>query len=141
MRSTPLSVLIIDEEPDILVFLARMLDANGMRGLLARNMSEAVKIAESTFVPIDLVLTNVLLPPDPDTRGPGSGPELTDRLREIRPDLRAMYMSAWVDAGIIRIELLDRGLQYMSKSADTRGLIEAIRAAARPLPARSASGW
>ncbi len=139
MHSHRLSVLIVDEEPDVLVLLARMLDANGMRGLLARNGSEAIDLARNSVVPIDLVLTNVLIPPDPDTRNPGSAPELTDRLRELRPDLRAMYMSAWVDSGIIRIELLDRGLQYMSKSSDTRALIETIRAAARPQTARSAS--
>lgn len=139
MHANPLSVLIVDEEPEILVFLARMLDANGMRGLLARSATEAIEIAKIGHIPVDVVLTNVLLPPDPDARNPGSGPELTDRVRELRPGVRAMYMSAWVDSGVIRIELLDRGVNYMSKSSDTRGLIAAIRAAAGPHMAWAAS--
>jgi hypothetical protein len=45
-----------------------------------------------------------------------------------------LYMSAYVDSEVIRIELVDRGLQTMSRSSGDGGLIESIRtAAARPM--------
>jgi CheY-like chemotaxis protein len=129
-----LSVLVVDEEPEILSFLARILDSNGIRALLARDAGEAIGIAKRGYLPIDLVLTDVLLRPDATVPDIGSGPELVDRLRQMRPVLRALYMSAHLDRDVIRIELLDRGLFHTSKSSDHRGLIESIRtAAARPI--------
>jgi DNA-binding NtrC family response regulator len=125
-----ISVLVVDEDPEILSFFARILDINGMRALLARTHDEAVGIAKRGYVPIDLVLTDVLLKSDAGTPNPGSGAALVERLRELRPELRAMYMSANLDSEIIRIELMDRLFETMSKSSDGRGLLEMIRSAA-----------
>jgi two-component system, cell cycle sensor histidine kinase and response regulator CckA len=118
-----LSVLVINETAEILSFFARMLDGNGIRALLARNADEAVGIAKRGYVPIDLVLTDVAV-----------GPDDADRLRQLRPEVRVLYMSAYLDSGVIRIELMDRGFHTTSKVSDHGGLIESIRAAAaRPL--------
>jgi DNA-binding NtrC family response regulator len=129
-RKDTLSVLIVDEDPEILSFFARILDSNDMRALLARTQEEAIEIAKRGYVPIDLVLTDVLLKTE---AGPGSesnGSDLVDRVRELRPEVRSLYMSAYIDAEVIRVELMDRGFQATSDHADDRGLIEAIRAAA-----------
>jgi CheY-like chemotaxis protein len=132
--STSLSVLVVDEDAEILSFFARILGSNGIRALLARNAGEAVGIAKRGYVPIDLVLTDVVLKPDAAAPEGGSGSELVDQLRQLRPELRALYMSAFVDSEVIRIELVDRGFHTTSKSSDDGGLIESIRtAAARPL--------
>ncbi len=129
-----LSVLVIDEATEILSFFSKLLDANGMRALLARNGEEAIRIAKLGYVPIDLVLTDVFLKPDDAAPGFGSGPELVARLREWRPDVRVLYMSAFVDSEVIRIELQERRFGVTSKTSDDPGLIEAIRAAiAAPL--------
>jgi CheY-like chemotaxis protein len=131
---TSLSVLVIDEDADILSFFARILHSNGIRALVARNAGEAIGIAKRGYVPIDLVLTDVALKPDAAAPDLDSGAELVDRLRELRPEVRALYMSAYVDSGVIRIELVDRGFYTLSKNADDRGLIESIRnEVARPL--------
>jgi len=135
-----LSVLVVDEDPEILSFFARVLDINGMRALLARNQDEAIGIAKRSYVPIDLVLTDVLLKPDDGTPELGSGPLLVERLRELRPEVRALYMSAYLDAEVIRIELMDRGFETTSKNSDNQGLLESIRrAAAAPLVRRVGS--
>src|ERR1035438_5548069 len=109
--SVSLSVLVVDEEPDILSFFARILDSDGLRPLLARNPQEAIGIAKRGYVPIDLVVTDVAL--RPETNGPEltNGHDLVDRLRELRPDIRALFMSAYLDSGVIRVELMDRGFE------------------------------
>jgi CheY-like chemotaxis protein len=122
-----LSVLVIDESPDVLMFFARLLDANGIRALAARNAAEAISIAERSYIPIDLILANVLVPPDPALPERGNGSDLVDRLRRLRPHVHELYMSAWVDSGVIRIELLERGLHHMSRTPDDRGLVDALR--------------
>jgi DNA-binding NtrC family response regulator len=129
-----LSVLVVDEAAEILSFFSRLLDANGMRALLARNAEEAIRIAKLDYVPIDLVMTDVFLKPDDPAHSPGSGLDLAARLREWRPDVRVLFMSAFVDSGMIRIELQERRFGVTSKTSDDPGLIESIRAAiAAPL--------
>ena len=129
-----LSVLVVDEEPEVLSFFARLLDANDMRALLARNAVEAIGIAKRGYVPIDLVVTDVAL------RAETSGPEVTGGhdlialIRELRPDTRALFMSACLDAGVVRIELMDRAVETNSKNPDDAGLIDSIRlAVTRPI--------
>lgn len=126
------SVLVIEENPDILTFFARLLEANQMRALLARSAGDAVEIAERDYVPIDLILTNVLLS-DSAGRENGHGSDLVDRLRRLRPHVHTLYMSACVDSGVIRVELLEHGLNHASRKVGSTGLVDAIRnAASRP---------
>jgi DNA-binding NtrC family response regulator len=124
-----LSVLVVDEATEILLFFSRLLDANGMRALLARDAEEAISIAKLDYVPIDLVMTDVFLKPPAAAPGPGGEPDLVTRLRAWRPNVRVLYMSAFVDSEMIRIELQERRFGVTSKTSDDPGLVESIRAA------------
>jgi CheY-like chemotaxis protein len=128
IRSDSLSVLVVEEEPAILAFIARILDSNGMRALLARSVSEALGIAERGYVPVDLVLTDLLLTDGSAEQIGGS--EVVDRIRELRPDVRALYMSAQLDGDVIRIEVMQPGFDSPTENLDDRGLIDSIRRAA-----------
>jgi len=131
-----LSVMVVDEDAEILSFFARILDSNGIRALLARNAGEAIGIAKRGYIPIDLILTDLVLQSDAAAPDLGSGRELVDRLRQLRPEVRALYMCAYIDSGVIRIELVDRGFHTTSRSSDNGGLIESIRTAAATPPIR-----
>jgi CheY-like chemotaxis protein len=140
-RKDSLSVLVVDEEPEILSFFARILDSNGVRALLARTPEEALGIAKRGYVPIDLLLTDVFLKTGAGVPGDEiKGSSLVDQVREIRPDIRALYMSARIDAEVIRVELMERGFQTTSEHADDRGLIESICTAASAPLVRRAGG-
>jgi CheY-like chemotaxis protein len=139
VQSDSLSVLVVDEEPEILSFFARLLDANGMRALLARDGAEAIGIAKRGYVPIDLVLTDIHLKANADAPGVDSGQELVGRLRELRPEVRALFISAFLDSGVIRIELADPVFQAEWNGSD-EGLLGWIRtAASAPLVQRMGS--
>jgi DNA-binding NtrC family response regulator len=123
-----LSVLIVDEEPAILSFLARILDLNGIRALLARSTDEAIGIARRSYVPIDLVLTDVVVRNAMDDAiSESAGAELVTQLREIRPGVRSLYMSAYVDAGVIRIQLMNRQSGETKDQPSESDLISSIR--------------
>ncbi len=107
--SDPLSVLVVDEDASILGFLARILDANGIRALLARSAEEALSIAQRSYVPINLILTDVTVREAVnDSVSESDGAQLASRLRQIRPDARVLYMSAYTDANMIRIQLMNQ---------------------------------
>jgi DNA-binding NtrC family response regulator len=112
-----ISVLVIDEDPPVLALIGEMLAENGIRALLARTADEAVSIARRDYVPIDLILTDRQLPD-------AVGSEIVARIQAHRPLVRALYMSSFVDAGVIRIDLpgKDDGDVWRPRS-----LVETIR--------------
>jgi DNA-binding NtrC family response regulator len=109
---------IVDQQPEILVLLSGILQNNGFRTLLARTASEALEIARRQYLPIDLILCSTRI-------NHIMVPDLLTALQEIRPGLRAVWMSALVDGGIVRISI-----EAGSGRLD-RDLIAAIRAALR----------
>jgi response regulator RpfG family c-di-GMP phosphodiesterase len=120
--SNPLSVLVVDAEPAILILIARILDMNGVRALLARNGSEAREIAERHEIPIDLIVANIALLEQRD-------PQLIEQLRRIRPGVRDLSMAACVDRGVIRIQMMT-GVHGVDPVVSDRGLMESLRKAA-----------
>ncbi len=127
----PLSVLVVDEEPAILGFVARLFEGHDMRALLARSAQEALEIARRGYVPIDLILTDIVIRESADSAvSEISGAELLNRLRQIRPGTRSLYMSAYIDAGVIRIQPMNRPSGSDAGSSVESNLIESIRAAA-----------
>jgi len=120
--SNPLSVLVVDAEPAILIFIARILDSSGMRALLARNGSEAVEIAERHDIPIDLIVANIAILEQRDT-------QLLEQLRRIRPGVRDLSMAACVDGGVIRIQMMT-GVHGVDPVVCDGGLVESIRRSA-----------
>ena len=112
------AVLIVDEQPEILVLLSGMLENKGFRTLLARTASEALEIARRDYLQIDLMVCNTRI----DNM---MTPDLLTALREIRPGLRAVWMSAFVEGGMVRMSLA------AGSGGSDRDLIAAIRAALR----------
>jgi response regulator RpfG family c-di-GMP phosphodiesterase len=128
--TNPISVLVVDGEPSILISIARILDASGMRALLARNGGEAVAIAERYYIPIDLMLTNTAIPELHE-------PELLNQLRRIRPGVRHLSMAASVDGRVTRIQLMTGGPGVEYRVCDDT-LAGSIRKAASAPYARGA---
>jgi two-component system cell cycle sensor histidine kinase/response regulator CckA len=88
--STPTrqTILVVDDEPGVRVMVARMLTLSGYAVVSAQSGEEAISIAKDYAAPLDLLLT--------DVRMPGmSGPELAQELRQLRPGIKVMYMSAY----------------------------------------------
>jgi CheY-like chemotaxis protein len=115
------SVLVVSDDPDVLIFIGRLLERDGARVLFARSASQAIGIAAREYVPIDLILSNVTLPGL-------SGPETVNRVRQVRPGIRALYMSALTDHGVIRIDVMRRGGDDRYDARD-RTLFESIEQA------------
>lgn len=96
---TSYSVLVLDEEPAILALVSAILERNGMRTLRARNPEEALQIAAREYVPIDIVLANVMAPGLDES-------DLIRRLQELRPQIRVLNTSGLVDRGVLRVAVL-----------------------------------
>lgn len=82
------TILLVDDEPDILATAREMLEGEGYQILDALNAEEAVRVAAGYAGPIHLLLTDVVMPG-------ASGQDLTQLLGLQRPDLRVLYMSSF----------------------------------------------
>jgi len=82
------TILLVDDEPDILATAREMLEGEGYQILDALNAEEAVRVAAGYAGPIHLLLTDVVMPG-------ASGQDLAQLLGLQRPDLRVLYMSSF----------------------------------------------
>jgi two-component system cell cycle sensor histidine kinase/response regulator CckA len=82
------TILLVDDEPDILAIAREMLQGEGYEILDALNAEEAVRVAAGHAGPIHLLLTDVVMPG-------ASGQDLAQLLGLQRPDLRVLYMSSF----------------------------------------------
>jgi CheY-like chemotaxis protein len=84
------TILVVDDEQPVARFAQRMLTAAGYTVLTAHHAGEALVVCEKYTATIHLVLTDVIMPQM-------SGRELADRLAQLRPQLRVLYMSGYTD--------------------------------------------
>jgi two-component system cell cycle sensor histidine kinase/response regulator CckA len=100
-------VLLVEDEDVVRGAARRILRSSGYRVLEAFDPAEALRIAGRHRGQIDLVVTDVVMPN-------GGGPKLVEKLGQLRPDLKVLYMSGYTDQ-----EDVARGV-----SADDAGFLQ-----------------
>src|SRR6478752_1107777 len=83
-----MTVLVVDDEPDMREVVRRILQRRGFLVLDAGLPEPAMDLARDHIDTLDLLLTDVRMPAI-------TGAELANRLRELRPDLPVLYMSGF----------------------------------------------
>ncbi len=102
------TILLVEDE-DVVRELAReALQEGGYNVLEARHPGEALLVAERQGDGLDLLLTDVVMPHM-------SGPQLAQRLREHRPDLRVLFMSGYTDDATLRHGVLRSEVFFLQK--------------------------
>jgi CheY-like chemotaxis protein len=94
------TILIVEDEAAVRRMAARALAGQGYTILEAENGAEALELLARTTGPVDLVLTDVVMPRL-------NGRELGERLAAERPELPVLFMSGYTDDDIVR-----RGMLY-----------------------------
>lgn len=87
-RSQTGTVLVVEDETALRRLVCKILSDAKYEVLEAANAQEAFVLATQCGKPIDLLLTDVLMPGM-------SGPELVDKLRALRPNLLVLFMSGY----------------------------------------------
>ena len=87
------TLLVVENEAAIKTLVQMALERHGYVVLTAESGGEALRLAAAHRGPIDLLLTDVVMP---DLRGP----ELARRLVADRPGLATLFMSGYMDDAI-----------------------------------------
>lgn len=114
------SILVVEDNPDVLALAVSMLESLDYRVLAAENGKEALRVLEEGHA-IDLMLTDVALP------GGLRGPELAQRARAGRPGLKILFMSGYAGRSLDDSYDLDPE-RLISKPFRKRDLASRLRA-------------
>ena len=114
------TVLLADDEPPILKVSRRILEGAGYRVLSAPDGAKALELAEAHDGPIDLLVTDMVMPHL-------GGRQLADKLRSERPGLRVLYLSGYTDTAAARQGLMEPGAEFLQKPFSTDSLVRRVR--------------
>jgi DNA-binding NtrC family response regulator len=100
--------------------LQKILARAGFHVMLAPNGEEALTAAFAHDGPIRLVIADIVMPRM-------SGRELVERLRIIRPEARALYISGYSPSVIARHGLADSRVPLLEKPFTPETVMHAVR--------------
>lgn len=114
------TVLVVEDESAVRRLSTRILRAAGYTVLSAANGLEALEMFEQHAGRIDLLLTDVIMPGM-------NGRQLAEKLKELMPGLRVLYMSGYTDNAIAHHGVLDPGMTLINKPFNAPELASKVR--------------
>ena len=123
-------VLLVDDHQGVRSLAGRVLKENGYRVLEAGSSAEAITCAADSNVPVDLLLTDVVMLGR-------SGPELADRLRSLHPNLKVLFMSGYAGELLARHHFDSGREPFLQKPFKTETLLQQVRCVLDGVPEAS----
>jgi hypothetical protein len=115
------TILVVEDEDLVLDVARRILTRHGYRVLAARGGSEALELIHEHRGRIDLLLTDVVMPGL-------TGKQVAERVSELRPNIRVLYMSGYPESVITSQGVVQRGIHLVSKPFVATDLLDHVRA-------------
>jgi two-component system cell cycle sensor histidine kinase/response regulator CckA len=84
------TILLVEDEPSVRELARLILERHGYELLVASDPLEALAIVERHDAPIDVLVSDVVMPLL-------SGPELARRIRQVRPRMRTLFLSGYTE--------------------------------------------
>jgi CheY-like chemotaxis protein len=102
------TVLLVEDEPALRALTKRVLSSAGYTVIDAGNGDEALAALAAFEGPVDLMLTDVVMPGM-------NGRDLATRVIALRPAIKVLFASGYTDDAIFRHGVLDDGSRFISK--------------------------
>jgi two-component system, cell cycle sensor histidine kinase and response regulator CckA len=116
------SILLVEDEEAVRRFAQRVLEGAGYAVVAAPHAEAAIEIMRQRTSPVDLLLTDTVMPGM-------SGPRLAARLLEEFPGLKVVYMSGYTDAVIPSERDLESTGSFLQKPFTPATLLQYVREA------------
>jgi len=102
------TILLVEDDQAVRALTRRLLEEKGYKVLEASGSQEAIATVGSAEHPIDLLLTDVVMPEM-------GGSDLASRLVTLRPGIKVLYMSGYTDDAVVRHGLVAEGARFLQK--------------------------
>lgn len=126
------TVLLVENAEPLRALAKEFLKSNGYAVLEADSGKEALRIAGAFSGPIELLLTDVIMP------GMG-GKQLAEQLTGVRPATKVLYMSGYPDDAIVQSGILGTGMVFLEKPFTREKLLRKVRQILDELPLTTAT--
>ncbi len=127
------TILLVEDEPSILRLATMMLERLGYVVLAANTPGEAIRRAHEHRGPIDLLMTDVVMPEM-------NGRDLAKNLLAAYPDIKRLFMSGYTANVIAHHGVLDEGVHFIQKPFSSKDLEVTLREVLDDQPADSRTG-
>lgn len=120
------TLLVVEDQPEICEVVTTMLRSFGFHTLAATTPTDALRIASDIATRIDLLITDDFMP---EMRGP----ELADRIRQIRPGIRVLFMTGSIENETLEnypeADLIEKPFYPLELGKKVREVLDRRRAA------------
>jgi len=113
------TILAVDDDRTVLGFLEHTLRGAGYRVLAAHSGWSALEAFENSAGPVDLLLTDVIMP---DL----TGPVVAERLCTRQPDLQVVFISGFHDADLVQRFVTRKGFTLLPKPFTVESLLRVV---------------
>lgn len=114
------TILLVEDDEQLRQLSTSVLTHCGYNVLVASSPEEGLAICTSTPHDIRLLVTDVVMPRI-------NGPQLAERIQQIRPGIKVLYISGYTNDAIAHYGILDPGLWFLSKPFTIASLIAKVR--------------
>jgi len=114
------TILLVEDEANLRYLARQYLEKQGYKVIEAADGAVAMQIAVAHEKVIHLLLTDVIMPGM-------NGRELAQRISEIRPNVKILYMSGYTENVIGHNGMLDVGVRLLQKPFNLRDLKSTVR--------------
>jgi PAS domain S-box-containing protein len=113
------TILLAEDEDAVREMTRRILSRAGYRLLAASNAEQALRAAAEEQGPIDLLLTDVIMPK-------ASGKELATQIAAVRPETLVLYMSGYPQDVIVHQGVLESDVALIEKPFSANSLLAKV---------------
>ncbi len=114
------TILLVEDDEMVRNLVRETLEREGYKLFDAADPLDARRIAEDFQEPIQLLITDVVMPKV-------NGRELAEQIVRRRPETKVLYMSGYTDNAIVNNGLLDRGFAFIQKPFTPAALTHKVR--------------
>ncbi len=114
------TIMVVEDDAGVRELVRLMLEANGYEVLAVEDASEATSVCAQDPSRVDLLLTDVVMPGV-------NGRALAERLGEISPGLRVLFMSGYSDEAVHRHGQITDNAAFLEKPFTERSLAHKVR--------------
>jgi PAS domain S-box-containing protein len=114
------TVLLVEDDEQVRTLAQTILLRQGYRVIEAKNAGDALLICEQDGSTIHLLLTDVVMPRM-------SGPQLAERLQHVRPAMRVLYMSGYIDDARALHRIWNSEFALLEKPITPKALARKVR--------------
>ena len=116
------TILVVDDEPGIRALVAKILRRERYIVLEAGSAEEATTVTLIHGAPIQLLLTDVMLPDR-------NGRQIAEQLHELTPGIKVIYISGFTDDESVRTGGFPPGSRFLQKPFTLGALVSTVREA------------